>query len=115
MSRTERPRDIALERQITGTVWQAAGLPAPPPGQPNSLDVYSDGRAHPGGLIVPRDWKREMREEGGDFWNYGKWDAVENYPGFIAGDPEACHQYEQTLRAMVHMARAWRELHTRAC
>lgn len=98
-----------MERQITATVLQAAGV------SPGGLDEYSDHRAAPGGLTVPRDWKQEIREELADAWNYGKWDACEQYPGFLAGDPEACHQYEQTLRAMVHVARAWRELHTRAC
>lgn len=110
----ERPRDVQLEREITALVWRAAGLPVDPDGGPSSLDLFSDFRANPGGLYVPRDWDNEQREEAADWWNYGKWAACQWYDGYLAGDSESCRNYERTLRALVHVARGWQALHTQA-
>ena len=109
----ERPRDVALERQLTRMAHQAAGVAVPmDEREPTHLDAYADYRAQPGGVRVPRQFIQEAREELADARNYLVWEACAHHAGYMAGDPESCARFEHAMRVLGKVCEAWRELHT---
>lgn len=100
------PRDVELERELSYTARQAAGLPVPPieddvfPLTP--LAAFAEARARPGNVDTDsaRDLLGEAREEAADLANYVRWRCQQLHAGFQAGDSEACREYAMALRAL---------------
>jgi hypothetical protein len=116
---TVRERDPGLERQLTDLAALAAGYRKPGPvgrlvADDHGLRDYADHRTHPGPLRTPRDWDQEAREEMADCANYLVWGLVEDYDGYVAGEPVATARFERRLRALVKQVESWRDLHTEA-
>lgn len=110
---TEKPRDPLLERQLTRMAHQSAGVAVPMDERaPTGLDVYAERRTHPGPLRLPRVWMTEAAEELADARNYLVWEAISHYPGYHAGDLEACARFEHAMRTLAAVTVAWRELTT---
>lgn len=103
-----RPRDEALERQLTRLAARSVGCEA----AASSLRAFADARAWPGGVRPGLDPTQECAEELGDASNYLLWGVERIYPSMVAGDPGACDEYERLMRALGAVVLAWRELNT---
>lgn len=104
-----RPRDLPLERHITDLAARAAGLPSD-----RGLRHFADRRAWPGGVRTPRDWDQEAAEEIADCSSYLLWGCIEEYDGYLAGEPVATARFERRLRALRRQVESWHELFTDA-
>ena len=110
-----RPRDLALERQLTDLAAKAAGRFGPDgEGDDGGILRFAHHRALPGGVRVSMEPVQEISEELADALNYAVWGIERVYSEFLAGDDEATHMYDRLMRCAVHLVEAWHELHTRS-
>lgn len=109
-----RPRDLALERELTELAARHAGHTTLDPagrvvGNVAGLDDFADVRAHPGG-VRRRDLDREAREELADCRNYLVWAIEADYAGYLAGDLDAGRRVAHRLAALSKVIGAWHDL-----
>lgn len=104
-----RDRDLPLERHITHLAARAAELP-----NDRGLRKFADHRSHPGGVRTDANWDQEAAEEIADCANYLVWACIEDFPGYLAGEPVATARFERRLRALRRQVESWHELHTDA-
>lgn len=104
-----RPRDIALEKELSQLSALAAGHP-----NDHGLREFADARAWPGGWRREMDALRETCEEVADASNYLLAEATKVYAAAQAGDPEALDDYEWAMRNHSIAVHFWRNLLTRS-
>jgi hypothetical protein len=104
-----RERNLKLERELTDLACEAGGLPG---AGGRNIRAFADGRALPGGVRLTLDADREAAEELADARNYLVWGIVAIYPAVLAGEPNACANYERRMRALTALIKAWVALHT---
>jgi len=102
-------RDRGLEGDLTTVAAQSAGRDG------RGLSLFADRRAEPGPVRMDgRDLMHEAAEELADCRNYLVWRAQEMYPGFLAGDAQACGEYDRAMRTLAAVVVAFDEMHTRS-
>lgn len=110
-----RPRNFALEAELTDLAARAAGrFTAEGGGDDRGLLALAQSRALPGGVRVSLNAVREVSEELADGLNYCNWGIERVYEAFLAGDDEATHEYDRLMRCQTKLIDAWHELHTRS-
>lgn len=101
-----RPRNVALERELTDGAARAAGFVNGDGG----LTALAEHRALPGGVRLELDDIREAREELADCRNYLVWGIERIHDQYLAGDPFAADRLVKNMDALAGVVRAWQAL-----
>ena len=109
---TTRPRNIGLERELTGIAAKGAGFTHPITGDPDDggITEWAEFRALPGGVRLGLDDIRETREELADARNYLVWGVERVYDRYLAGDPEVIDAVVKRMDALTGVVRVWQTL-----
>ena len=103
-----RPRDLALERELTDIAVRAAGFT-----DDGGLGRFADSRALPGPVQQARNFRLEALEEVADQRNYCLWGIEAIYHLVLAGDPDALEEYRMLMGGLQGAIYSWHRLHGR--